>query len=113
MNARQKCKKLKQRNQLLMNVVTANPDFLKVFNYWVNKSFKGVNSQVRLHTYAATYPIDSIYGNKAKEFAEDQIVEELSYAIRDNIEWRVEDHDPYHIELEGRIMIVEKATVIK
>lgn len=108
MNARQKCKKLKQRNKLLMNIVTSNPDFLRVFDYWTNKPFKVVTSQVRLQTYAATYPIDTIFGDKAREIAEEHIAYELSNAIKNNIEWRFENLDPYHMKLEGRISIAEK-----
>lgn len=113
MNARQKCKKLKKRNTLLMNIVNANPDFLRVFDYWTNKPLKIVNQQVRLQTYAATYPIDSIYGNEAREIAEEHIVYELSNAMRNNIEWKVENNDPRHMKLEGKIMIGEKETVIE
>ena len=113
MNARQKCKKLKQRNKLLMNIVISNPGFLRIFDAWTNTPFKVVTPQMRLQTYAATYPIDSIYGNKAREIAEAHIVYELSDAIKNNIEWRVEDYDPYHMKLEGRISIAEKREKIK
>lgn len=113
MNARQKCKKLKQRNKLLMNIVTSNSDFLRIFDYWTNKPLKVETSHVHLQTYAATYPIDTIFGDKAREIAEEHIVYELSNAMRNNIEWKVENNDPRHMKLEGKIMIGEKETVIE
>ena len=108
MNARQKCKKLKQRNKLLMDIVNANPDFLRVFDYWTNKPFKVESSHMHLQTYMATYPIELMLGNKAREFAERHIVYELSNAIKENIEWRIIDQDTPFVKLEGRIRIVER-----
>lgn len=108
MNARQKCKKLKRRNKLLMDIVNANPDFFRVFDYWTNKPFKVEPSHLRLQTYAAAYPIDPMFGDKAREIAENHIVEELSHAMKRYIEWRVEDYDPHFIRLEGRIRIAAK-----
>lgn len=109
MNARQKCKKLKKRNKLLMNIVNANPDFLRVFDYWTNKPLKVETSHAHLQTYAARCPFDPMLGDNARPFAEDLIVRELSEAIKKNIEWRIDDrYGPRHGMLEGRIMIAEK-----
>lgn len=108
MNARQKCKKLKQRNKLLMDIVTSNPDFLRIFDYWTNKPFKAEISHVNLQTYAATCPIEPMLGDRARGFAEMHIVYELTNAIKNKIEWRFVDYDPHYEMLEGRIRIADK-----
>lgn len=108
MNARQKCKKLKQRNKLLMNIVTGNHEFLRVFDVWTRQPFNVTHSRVQFETYVARCQIEPMLGDNARHFAEEQIVRELSHAIKKNIEWRVEDYEPYCIRLEGRIRIEKK-----
>ena len=113
MNARQKCKKLKQRNKLLMDIVTANPEFLRIFDSWTNTPFEVKPSNVRLQEYAVTYPVESIYGDAARKIAEAHIVDELSHAMRENIEWKIIARNKPFMELEGRIRIAETRRAIE
>ena len=112
MNARQKCKKLKQRNKLLMNIVTGNPDFLRVFDDWTRQPLNVTHSRIQFKTYAARCPIEPMLGDNARNFAEDHIVRELSHAIKKNIEWRLDDYDPRYGMLEGRIRIAAKDIIL-
>lgn len=107
MNARQKCKKLKQRNRLLMNIVTSNPDFLRVFYDWTRQPLNVTRSHVQFKTYAARCPIEPMYGDNARHFAEELVLRELANAIKGNIEWRLDNYDTGYGMLEGRIMIAE------
>lgn len=108
MNARQKCKKLKQRNKLLMNIVTGNSDFLRVLNIWTKQPLNVVYSSVQLNTYAARCSLEPMLGDNARRFAEDCIIRKLSEDIKRNVEWKIIDHDTPCMKLEGRIMIAEK-----
>ena len=107
MNARQKCKKLKQRNKLLMNIITGDPDFLRMFDMWTTQRFNVIHSHVAFKKYAARCPLEPMLGDNARRFAEEHIVRELSHIIEKDIEWRLADGWPGGI-LEGRIMIAEK-----
>ena len=108
MNARQKCKQLKRRNKLLMEIVNNNSELLRLYDMWTRPLVVDT-SYIPLTEYKAQAVIrESHYGELAITLAKESVRRELAEALANHIDWaRV---SPFCDEpvIEGRIRIAEK-----
>ena len=109
MKARQKAKKLKEKNRFLREIIKDHAEMERVYHLWTDGLKVNVETRrPEMLRAFRSYPSDVLEDPKHLEYAKKSMAREMSEGLIKFMAWKVTPHpEPHRSYLEAKVQIIK------